>query len=260
MKKLLNVLLVFITLIFALTGCRPNQDSKYQVTVGTIAGPETQLMEVAKQVALKKYGLKVKIIPFADYTMPNAALSDGSIDSNMFQHVPYLKSQIKMHHYKLLVVGKIFVYPMGFYSKKKITKLSQLKDRAVVAIPNDPSNEARALLLLQKADLIKLKAEVGINATILDITANPKQLQIKVLDAAGLPRVLPDVTLAAINTNYAIPAGLLPSRDALIIESKDSPYANVLVIRQDEKGKKEIYPIASCTTCKSGFAKGKNII
>jgi D-methionine transport system substrate-binding protein len=194
--------------------------------------PETELMQTA-QAEAKKMGLNIRIIEFTDYLQPNAALNDGSIDANMFQHQPFLDQQIKDKHYDLVSVGKTFVYPMGLYSEK-ITALSQLKDNAVIGIPNDPSNEGRALLLLQKANLITLKKSASRYATPVDILTNPKQLVFKELDAAQLARSLPDLDLAAINTNYAIPAGLSPTKNALFIEDKDSPYANIIVIRKDE--------------------------
>ncbi len=185
-------------------------------------------MEAAKKVAAQKYHLTVEIVPFTDYNMPNEALSDGSIDANMFQHQPYLDAAIKAKGYKIVAVAKTFVYPMGVYSKK-ITKLAALKPGAVVAIPNDPSNGARALLILQKAGLITLKPSAGATATIADISRNPKKLRFKEIDAAQLPRTLPDVDLAAINTNYAMIAGLIPSRDALFMKAQ-SPYANLIVV------------------------------
>jgi D-methionine transport system substrate-binding protein len=230
-KLLLIITLGLITL--GLTACH-SKEAKNSIRVGTIAGPETQLMEVAKQVALKRYGLQVNIITFSDYTTPNAALADGSIDVNAFQHVPFLTAQIKARGYKLVTIGKTFIYPVGIYSKK-ITQLSQLPDHAKVGIPNDPSNEARALLLLQSAKLIQLKSTAGFDATPIDISSNPKQLQFVQLDAAELPRALNDVTIAVINTNYAIPAGLSPTKDALFVESINSPYANIIVARIDNQ-------------------------
>ncbi|MCX7125717.1 MAG: MetQ/NlpA family ABC transporter substrate-binding protein [Gammaproteobacteria bacterium] len=166
------------------------------------------------------------------YSTPNQALEDGDLDANAFQHYPFLLSQIKAHGYSFAPVGDTFLYPMGLYSKK-VNQLSDLKEGAKVAIPNDPSNEARALLLLQKAGLITLKPKATINATIQDVESNPKQLKLVSLDAAQLPRVLEDVAVAAINTNYAIPAGLSPSH-ALFSEQSDSPYMNLIVVGSEE--------------------------
>lgn len=220
----------FFIMAFLVTACETHD--KNTLRVGTIAGPETQLMEVAKQVAKEKYGLNIKLIEFTDYIEPNTALNDGSIDANVFQHQPFLDQQIQDRKYKLIAIGKTFVYPMGIYSSK-IKNLAALKKGALIAIPNDPSNEGRALLLLEKAKLIRLKPKTGLYATPVEIESNPKELQIKELDAAQLARSLPDVDVAIINTNYAIPAGL-SLKDAIFHEKSDSPYANIIVIRQDE--------------------------
>lgn len=227
------ILISFVMALFLLSACQ-QKEAANEIKVGTISGPETELMEVAKRVAEKKYDLDIKIVPFTDYTMPNAALSDGSIDANMFQTIPYFDADINARHYRLSIIGKTFIYPMAIYSKK-ISNIKDTPKDAIVAVPNDPSNEARALLLLQKAGLIKLKPGSGVFATTLDIEKNPLQLRIKQLDAAQLPRVLSDVTLAVINTNYAIPAGLFPTKDSIFMEAKDSPYANVVVVRTADK-------------------------
>jgi len=236
MKKILLVLLTSSTL--ALSACSHKEKSN-TVSVGTIAGPETKLMSVAKKVASKEFGLHVKIVEFTDYTMPNQALEDGQIDANAFQHYPFLLSQIKAHGYSFAAVGDTFLYPMGLYSTG-VKKLSELSPGDKIAIPNDPSNEARALLLLQKAGLITLKPHVTIDATTQDIASNPKDFKIITLDAAQTPRALPDVALVAINTNYATPAGLSPSKDALFEEGTDSPYMNLIVARAADRNEKKI--------------------
>lgn len=218
--------------LFFLTACGSSDNNTLKI--GTISGPETELMEIAKQTAHGKYHLAVKIIEFTDYIQPNAALNDGSIDANMFQHQAYLNQQIKDHHYNLISIGKTFVYPMGIYSSKYKT-LTELPAKATIAIPNDPSNEGRALLLLQKTGLIQLKNNAGLYATPSDIQKNPKQIKFTELDAAQLARSLPDVDAAVINTNYAVPAGLSPKKDAITHEDANSPYANVIVIRADRK-------------------------
>jgi D-methionine transport system substrate-binding protein len=231
--KLLKLFLTTLTIFFLLSACQNQAQDSNTVKVGTISGPETELMQVAKAVAKQKYNLNVKIIEFTDYAMPNAALSDGSLDANAFQHKPYLDEEMKNKSYNLTIIGKTFVYPVAIYSDK-VKKISDVKDNAIVAIPNDPSNEARALILLAKAGLITLKPGIDVTATPVDIEQNPKHLQFKELDAAQLPRVLPDVTLAVINTNYAIPAGLYPTKDALFVEDKTSPYMNLIVARADK--------------------------
>ncbi|MBS0350554.1 MAG: MetQ/NlpA family ABC transporter substrate-binding protein, partial [Proteobacteria bacterium] len=225
MKKILLVTLLTVG-VLSLTACSPKKINT--IKVGTIDGPETQLMEAAKEVAKKNYDLNVQIVPFSDYNTPNAALNDGSITANAFQTQPYLDAQAKQYGYHFATVGKTFVYPVGIYSQK-IKDIHQVPDKAKVAIPNDPSNGARSLLLLQKAGLITLKPGVTINATKFDIVANPKHLQIIELDAPQLPRSLSDVDLAIINTNYAVGAGLSPIKDAIFHEDANSPYVNIIV-------------------------------
>ncbi|TAL65568.1 MAG: MetQ/NlpA family ABC transporter substrate-binding protein [Legionella sp.] len=222
-------------LICSLLAC--NKPSPNTLVIGTIAGPETELIETAKQVAEDKYGLTIKIVEFNDYNLPNEALKDGSLDANVYQHLPYLKASMRAHGYNLQAIGRTFVYPMGIYSKK-FTKLSQIPRKAIIAIPNDPSNETRALLLLQKAGLITLtKSNLGV---LQDVAKNPKELQFKEMDAAQLPRVLPDVDAAVINTTFALPAGLSATKNALYSEGKDSPYANIIVIRKDSQKKPQL--------------------
>lgn len=237
-------------------GC--SQEDKNTLRVGTISGPETQLMETAKQVAQDKYHLNLTIIEFSDYLQPNAALNDGSIDANMIQHQPFLDQQIKDRHYNLVTIGKTFVYPMGIYSQK-IKSLNDIKEGAIVAIPNDPSNEGRALLLLQKAGLITLEDKSFIYATPNQIKENPKKLKFKELDSAQLPRSLPDVDIAIINTNYAVPAGLSPSKDAIFHENKDSPYANIIVTRQDKVTDPRMKELVSSIQSAEVIQKAKDI-
>lgn len=247
----------FISLILCLltlTSC--SKPSPNTLTIGTIAGPETELVETARQVAQDNYGLTIKIIEFNDYNLPNEALDDGSLDANVYQHLPYLDAAIKAHHYNFEVIGKTFVYPTGIYSSK-IKTLKSLPDHAIVAIPNDPSNEERALILLQKAGLITLNDKK--TASTADIAENPKQLTIKELDAAQLPRVLPDVDLAVINSTFAIPAGLNPSKDALFVEDKTSPYANIIVIRQDSTKKAQLLDFVKSMNSKEVKQKAKEL-
>ena len=234
MRRFIHACAVF-SLITVLIGCGKTDPNT--LVVGTIAGPETELVDEAQKVALEQYGLTVKVIEFSDYNLPNEALRDGTLDANVYQHLPYLNAASKAHGYQFDVIGKTFVYPTGLYSSK-IKSLQALPDRALIALPNDPSNEARALLLLQKAGLITLKNTQ--NTTLHNIQSNPKQLRFKELDAAQLPRILADVDAAVINTTFAIPAGLSPTRDALYIERKDSPYANLIVIRKNSEKKAQL--------------------
>lgn len=228
MKYIKQFLIILLAMSFTACGSR----DKDTLRVGTIAGPETELMEIAKKVAKEKHGLNVELVEFTDYIEPNTALNEGSIDANMFQHQPFLDQQIKDRHLDFIIVGKTFVYPMGVYSKK-LKDLNQLQTNSIVAIPNDPSNEGRALLLLQKAGLIELSEAAGLYANPGNIINNPKRLNFKELDAAQLARSLDDVAIAVINTNYAIPAGLSPTKDAIFHEGSDSPYANIIVIRKE---------------------------
>lgn len=210
-----------------------------EISVGTIAGPETELMETAKQVAKDKFGLDVKIVEFNDYVTPNVALADGQIDSNAFQHQPYLDRMINDRGFKLIAAGNTFVYPIGGYSDK-YKDISELPEGATIAVPNDPSNEGRTLLLLEKHGLIKLKDSSNLEASILDIAENPKNFQFKEIEAPQLPRVLPEVDLAFINSTFAVPAGLIPGKDSVIVEDKDSPYVNLIVVRAGDENKEEV--------------------
>jgi D-methionine transport system substrate-binding protein len=206
--------------------------------VGVTAGPHAQLMEVAAKVAARE-GLELKIIEFSDYIQPNAALAQGDLDANSYQHQPFLDQQVKDRGYKIVSVAQTVVFPIGIYSRK-VKSLKDLPTGAKVAIPNDPTNGGRVLLLLQHEGLIKVRPDAGLKATPVDVTDNPKRVRLIELDAAQLPRSLDDVDAAAINTNFAIQAGLSPTRDAIAMESAESPYANLIVVREADKTKPEI--------------------
>ncbi|MFD1006563.1 MULTISPECIES: methionine ABC transporter substrate-binding lipoprotein MetQ [Oceanisphaera] len=234
-------------LALALAGCGEQaKDSAEQAAapakplrLGVISGAEEQVAEVAVKVAKEKYNLDVELVAFSDYVTPNVALSDGSLDINAFQHQPYLDKQIKDRGYELVAVGKTFVYPIAAYSKV-IKSLDELEDGAKVAVPNDPTNLGRTLLLLEQKGLIEVDPKVGLAATPLNITANPKELKIIELEAPQLPRSLDDVTFAVINTTYASQIDLLPGRDSLFVEDKDSPYTNLIVARKDNQDDERI--------------------
>ena len=200
---------------------------------GVTAGPHAQVMEAVKEVAAKN-GLKIQIIEFSDYVQPNAALVSGDLHANSYQHKPYLDAQIKDRGYKLSVLANTVNFPIGIYSKK-IKALSELKSGAKFGIPNDPTNGGRVLLLLQAQGLIKLKANVGLKATPLDVVENPKKLRFVELDAAQLSRSLDDLDASAINTNFAISAGLKPKTDAIALEDANNPYVNILVVREGDQ-------------------------
>ncbi|WGE59564.1 methionine ABC transporter substrate-binding lipoprotein MetQ [Actinobacillus equuli] len=229
--KLKNVLSAVAICSVFLTACNEKQE---KLKVGVISGPEHQVMEVAVKVAKEKYQREVELVVFTDYATPNEALNKGDLDLNAFQHQPYLDNQIKEKGYKLVSVGNSFVYPIAAYSKK-IKSLNVLKDGETIAVPSDPTNLARALILLEKQGLIKLKPETGLKATSVDIIENPRQLVIKEIEAPLLPRTLDDVAFSVINTTYAGQIGLTPTKDGLFVEDKDSPYVNIIVAREDNK-------------------------
>jgi D-methionine transport system substrate-binding protein len=252
MKKYIYLCLIS----FILLGCHPKENA-HTVTVGTIAGPETELMQVAQKVALKRFGLTVVIKTFNDYIQPNQALHNGDIDANSFQHQPYLDAQNSARHYGLVSVGKTFLFPMGIYSHHHFN-LKNLPRGTTVAIPNDPSNEARALLLLQQEKLITLRRDHSVNATINDIIKNPDALHITTLNAALLPRALDDVSLAVINTTYALPAGLNPQQ-SLAHENTSSPYTNIIVTTRALKNSSKIQQLIQAFHSKSVLNKAKQL-
>ncbi|MGC9422556.1 MetQ/NlpA family lipoprotein [Vibrio sp.] len=215
-----------------LSGCGEKNVDVNSVKVGVIAGAEAQVAEVAAKIAKEKYNLNVELVTFTDYVTPNAALDDGSIDINAFQHKPYLDKQIADRGYKLAIVGNTFVYPIAGYSKQ-IKSIDEIEQGARIAVPNDPTNLGRSLLLLEQQGLITLRENVGLLATVRDIIENPRGVRIMELDAAQLPRALDDVTLAIINTTYASSINLTPEKDGIFVEDKESPYVNLLVARQD---------------------------
>lgn len=203
--------------------------------IGVTAGPHAQIFEQVKKVA-EKDGLKIQIVEFSDYIQPNAALAAGDLDGNSYQHKPFLDQQVKDRGYKLVSAGYTVNFPIGIYSKK-VKNLKDLKEGARFGIPNDPTNGGRVLLLLQEKGLIKLRPEAGLKATPLDVTENPKKIRFVELDAAQLPRSLDDLDISAINTNFALSAGLNPGKDAIALEAAKSPYVNLLAVREQDKDK-----------------------
>ncbi|HEY8531079.1 MAG TPA: MetQ/NlpA family ABC transporter substrate-binding protein [Limnochorda sp.] len=200
--------------------------------VGVTPGPHEEVMEVVRDLLLEE-GVQVEIVTFADYVTPNLVLAQGELDANSFQHEPYLRRFAADRGLDLAVLAPTLNFPMGLYSRRLAT-LDELPAGATVAIPNDPTNGGRALLLLADAGLIGLAPGVDLEATPLDVVSNPKRLRIVELDAAQLPRALEDVALAAINTNYAIEAGLNPVRDALYLEGPQSRFVNVIAVRAED--------------------------
>lgn len=224
-----------------LVGCGGGKRDQNHIKVGIEAGLGYKVAEVAGRIAKEKYGLDVELVQFNDYVMPNVALNNGDLDVNAYQHKPYLDVQSKERGYKFAIVGNTFVYPIAGYSKK-IKRLDELKDGSTIAIPNDPTNEGRSLLLLQKTGLLKLRDGVGLTPRITDMVGNPKNLKIVELEAPQLTRVLddPTVTIAIINSNFSAQVGLFANRDGLFAEDKDSPYMNLIVARMDNKDEAKV--------------------
>ncbi|GAK26166.1 MetQ/NlpA family lipoprotein [Serratia liquefaciens] len=239
LKKLTAALAVTSALL--LTACGPTEQDNHHIKVGISSGIDQAMWAVVQKVAKQKYDLDVEVVTFNDYVLPNEALNNGDLDINSFQHKPYLEKQIQERGYKLVAVGNTFVYPIAGYSKK-ISSLSQLADGAQVAVPNDPTNLGRSLLLLQKQGLIVLKEGVGLLPTSLDIVSNPKNLKIVEIEAPQLPRALDDkqIALAIINTNYSSQIGLSPAKDGLFVEDKNSPYVNIFASRVDNQNSENV--------------------
>lgn len=215
-----------------------NKDGKTTIVVGASPVPHGEILNEAK-AELAKEGIDLQVKEFTDYVQPNLALNDKELDANFFQHVPYLEKFNAERGLNLVSAGAVHIEPMGIYSHT-LKDLNSIPEGAKVGIPNDPTNGGRALLLLAKQNLLTLKDPTDIHATVADITANPHNLQIVELEAPQLPRSLDDLALAVINTNYAIEAGLNPTKDALAIESADSPYANIVAVRKGDEQRPEI--------------------
>ena len=224
-----------LVLSLALVGCSssPAPSDNKVVKVGATAVPHAEVLEFIKPKLAEK-GIILDIIVFNDYVQPNLATDAGEIDANYFQHIPYLETFSADHKLNLVSIAKVHIEPMGIYSKK-VNAVTDFEKGGTVAIPNDPSNAGRALSVLEAAGVIKLKDGVGIMGTVQDIIDNPLELDVRMIDAAQLPRVLedPKVTGAVINTNYALEGDLNPTNDALYIEGKDSPYSNIFVVKTD---------------------------
>lgn len=241
MKKLFLVLAALFSMAIVAAGCgggEKSADNSAVLKVGATAVPHAEILNKIKP-SLEKDGVKMEIIEFSDYVKPNLSLNDKEIDANFFQHEPYLDSFVKDRGLALASAGKVHIEPMGVYSKK-IKDIKAVPDEAKIAIPNDPSNGGRALALLERANLLKLKDGVGVNATANDIVDNPKNLQVIEIEAALLPRSMDDADLSVINSNFAMEANLNPVKDSLFTESKESPYANIVAIRKGDENRPEI--------------------
>lgn len=247
-----NIVISIIGLIISsivLSGCgnastsnsaqdKVDKTSLVVLNIGASPQPHSEILKFVQPI-LKEQGVDLKITEFTDYVLPNLALNDGDIDANFFQHVPYMESFASNHNIGLEAVAKVHIEPLGLYSST-LKSILELRDEAHIAIPNDPTNGGRALLLLQKYGLIKLDDNAGLEATENDIVYNPKNLTIVPLDAPQLPRALEDLDAAVINTNYALEASLNPVNDALLLEDGDSPYANVLTVKPERASDENI--------------------
>lgn len=254
MKKIALIVITLLTLTL-LAGCgskdsakqaAPEQGKTVTLKVGATAVPHSEILNVVKPL-LAKEGIDLKIVEMTDYVRPNVAVAEKELDANFFQHIPYLTKFAAERNLQLTYTAAVHIEPMGVYSKK-IKNVNDLAKDATIAIPNDPTNGGRALALLAKAGVIKLKEGVGVNATVKDVTDNPKNIKIKELEAPQLPRALDDVAAAVINTNYALEAKLVPTKDALVIEQKDSPYVNILTVRKGDENRPEIQKLTKALT------------
>ena len=254
MKKIIALLAAVLLLAVLTAGCgdkkaaapTPAADKKVVLKVGATPVPHAEILKVIQPI-LAKDGIELKIVEFTDYVRPNVALAEKELDANFFQHLPYLQQFTADRKLDLVSLIAVHIEPMGVYSKK-IKNLSEVPNGGIVAIPNDPTNGGRALSILAQAGLIKMKDGVGVKGTVKDVTDNPKKLVFKELEAPQLPRSLDDVTLAVINSNYALEAKLNPTKDALFIEKKDSPYANILAIRKGDEKRPELVKLAKALT------------
>lgn len=235
MRKITSVLVVLVLALAVLVSCS-KKDNK--ITVAASATPHALMLELVKD-DLKAQGYELEVKVFEDYVLPNQVVESGEMDANFFQHIPYMDLFNETEGTHLVNVAGVHIEPYALYSKK-YTKLNQIPDGATIAVTNDPSNEGRALLLLQSAGLIKVDPAAGTTATVLDITSNPHKLDFIEMEAASLPVTLTDVDAAVINGNYALEAGLSATRDGLFVENADSPYVNILAVKKGNENEPKI--------------------
>ncbi|GGS02839.1 lipoprotein [Streptomyces aureoverticillatus] len=244
-----------LALSLGLTACGAGSGSDGdQLVVGATPTPAGEVLTYIQQNLAEKEGLDLQVREFTDYVTPNTALQEGSLDANLYQHTPYLDDFNKSKKTDLVPVTEVYLPPMGVYADpgkdgKRLKDVTGLRTGATVAVPNDTTNEGRALQLLASKGVIGLKKGAGAEATPEDITANPKKLTIKPLEPAQLPRSLKDVDAAVINNNYALDAGLSPKKDAVLLESaKDNPYNNVLAVKKGDEDDPKVKKLAKLLT------------
>tara|TARA_B100001248_G_C27399874_1_gene469242 strand:+ start:21192 stop:22001 length:810 start_codon:yes stop_codon:yes gene_type:complete len=236
LKKIIPIAALLLSALCLFAACSKKTTAQANaLSIGVTAGPHAQILEFVRDQA-KAQGLTVHIVEFNDFILPNIALNEGDLDANCYQHQPFLDDQIRTRGYNLISLGKTILLPMAIYSDKYKT-LEELPEKAQVGIPNDPTNGSRALLLLQEKGLIHLKDNAGNTPSLLDIAGSPKQLNIIEIEAPQLPRSLPDLDAAIINTDWALVAGLDIKETTITQESTDSPYANIFVVRNFDKDK-----------------------
>jgi D-methionine transport system substrate-binding protein len=252
-KLVISAAVAALALGLGLTACGSGSDSGSggdgdALVVGATAVPAGEVLSYIKKNLAQKAGLDLEIKEFTDYVLPNTALQEGSLDANLYQNQPYLDDFNKSKGTDLVPVVKPYLPPMGVYSKK-VTDVAKLVDGSTVAVPNDITNEGRALKLLAANGVITLKEGAGTAASPADITANPKHLKFKELEPAQLPRSLDDVAAAVINNNYAQDAGLSPAQDAVLLESaKNNPYANLLAVKKGNEDDPRVKKLAELLT------------
>ncbi|UXM96414.1 MetQ/NlpA family ABC transporter substrate-binding protein [Bartonella sp. HY329] len=233
-------------------------EDKTTIKLGVMDGQEADVWKAAAEVA-KKDGLNIELVLFNEYAIPNEALNAGDLDANAFQHTPYLESQIAQRGYKLSIAGDTALFPMGVYSRK-IKSLDELKEGDSVGIPDDPSNEGRALLVLAQYGIITLKDPKNILATPIDIKDNPKKLKFVEMNAGMLGRVISDVDIAVVNTNWALVTGLDSEKDGIAKEKpENNPYTNIIVVRTEDKDKPWVKKLVSAYHSEPARAELKRI-
>ena len=243
-RRLTAILSFSLILILSIAACTPSQTQSGSSTLKAKAAatpiPNAEILAFISDYLAAAAGLEIEIVEFTDYVQPNLALNDGTLDANFFQHLPYLENFNANRGTDLVSIANVHIEPLGIYSKT-ISDLSQVPDGAVVIIPNDDTNGGRALNLLLANGFITLKPDAGYSATVADIADNPKNLKITELEAAQLVRSLDDADLAVINGNYALEGGLIPSHDALALESgENNPYVNILAVKSGKENDEAI--------------------